>query len=107
MINSVKMGLPLQTTKLLSFTASSDFTSVLPYVSLTSTNHLYLPVHEKTLVVKCEHQESFNEDLDDSGKFRKQLGVDLLCWEHEACLDCAAPQGSVCLFVASSCFPLP
>lgn len=91
MINSVKMGLQLRSTKLLSFTESSDFTSVLLYVSLTSTIHLYLPVHEKILVVKCEHRESFNEGLDDSGKFRKQLEVGLLCWEHEACLDYAAP----------------
>lgn len=85
MINSVKMGLQLWSTKLLCFTASSDFTSVLPYVSLTSTIHLNLPVDEKILIVKCEHWESFNEDLDDCGKFRKQLEVGLLCWEHEGC----------------------
>jgi len=103
MINSVKMGLQLRSTKLLSFTETSDFTSVLPYVSLTSTLHLYLPVHEKILVVKCECWEAFNEDLDDSGKFRKQLEVGLLCWEHEACIDCALRQ---CLsFYGLTLFP--
>lgn len=32
MLNSVEIGPELQSTKLFSFTASSDFTSVLPYV---------------------------------------------------------------------------
>lgn len=77
--------------KLLSFTASSKFTPVLPYVSPICAIHLYLPVRVETLGVKYKHQESFNDDLDVSGKFGKQLEVGLLCWEHEGCLDCAAP----------------
>lgn len=59
-------------------------------MSLISTIHLYLPLHEKILVAKCEHWEAFNEELDDPGELRKQLEVGLLCREHEACLDCAA-----------------
>lgn len=78
---------------------------MLPYVSLTSTIHLYLLVHEKNLVVKCELWESFNEDLDDSGKFRKQLEVGLLCWGHEACLGCAAPLRQRLSFSVLTVFP--
>lgn len=77
--------------KLLSFTASSDFTPVLPSVPLTCAIHLYLPAPEETLVVKYKQQEAFNDDLDLSEKFGKQLEAGLLCWEHEGCLGCAAP----------------
>lgn len=64
---------------------------MLPYVPLTCAIHLYLPVHEETLVVKCKQREVFNDDLDLSGKFGKQLEVGLLCWQREGYLDCAAP----------------
>lgn len=64
---------------------------MLPYVSLPCAIHLYLLVHGETLVVKYKQQEAFNDDLDLSGKFGKQLEVGLLCWEHEGYLDCAAP----------------
>lgn len=79
MVNSIKAEFSCGVQSYPSFTVSSDFTSGLPCVSLTSTVHLYLPVHHKILVVQCEHWESFDEDLDDSGKFRKQLEVCLLC----------------------------
>lgn len=50
---------------------------------LTCAIHLYLPVRGETLVVKYKQQEAFNDDLDLSAKFGKQLEVGLLCWEHE------------------------